>query len=178
MNPKRQAEYSKMLSDFVRGDTVEPQNPNQNIYEKPRLDDFELTSRFETYNKKEKMFNGFFGLVVPLFVFGGMFGGGIYSFLLPLAMFAVFGIIAYIAIHKTLASRRMKQLLNDNIVRGALDEVMQVQSFVHNGHVSWHSVTSTKLLDRWNTITGNDFVQAKYRGVNIAFSDVHLKKVV
>lgn len=93
-----------------------------------------------------------------------------------LAIFAIISAAICVALSLSKASR-LKTLVSANVVRGALSEIMKLESFSPGRHINSDTVKGTELIGHWNECTGSDFVKGKYRGSEISFSDITLTDV-
>ena len=75
------------------------------------------------------------------------------------------------------STKKIKMFVGENITRGVLEEVFEVEDYNSGTHISEDLIKSTGLIGGWNECSGSDFVRGKYRGRNIQFSDVKLEKV-
>lgn len=100
---------------------------------------------------------------------------------LALAQWAVLvlsllALVFFVALHIYHGSR-MKHLVAVNIVRGALDEMFDVEAYSHQHYIGSATIGEAGLVRDWNECSGSDYVKGSYKGVQFAFSDIKLVDV-
>jgi len=68
--------------------------------------------------------------------------------------------------------KKAKQLISDNITRDALEEAFELIEYDSQKHIGGDLYWEAK-PGFWAMSKGNDYIRAKYRGVEFMFSDVH-----
>lgn len=72
--------------------------------------------------------------------------------------------------------RKLKGYLSSHIVYGVLNEVFELKTYQPNAGISGSVIRSAGLIDTWDRVQGSDYVEGKYRNLDVCFSDVHLEK--
>ncbi|MCL2109489.1 MAG: DUF3137 domain-containing protein [Oscillospiraceae bacterium] len=67
-----------------------------------------------------------------------------------------------------------KKIITNNVVHEVLSEVMEVIDYQPQSHIDEETLLSAALLNPWEQCLGSCYTKAKYKGVNIEFSDVGL----
>jgi hypothetical protein len=67
-----------------------------------------------------------------------------------------------------------KKLVSENITIALLRETFTDVEYNYNEHIDKGTIRESQLIPRWKTCTGSDLVEAEYRGIEIAFSDICL----
>jgi hypothetical protein len=71
---------------------------------------------------------------------------------------------------------KLKSMMGDGITLPLLREAFEIRKYEPNGHISENLVRSSYLVIGWHRISGSDFVEGSYKGVNILYSDVQLER--
>ena len=143
------------------------QNDINNSFHFQLLSDEELCAALTELRKKAQ----------PLALFSvlGYIAGIILFIIFPPLGFAGFISGVLLMIMRDGIIKKKKKLISNNIVRGALAEVMELKTYVPELALREEDVNQADLIPTWNRFNGSDYVQATYRGVNISFSDVLLR---
>jgi len=75
------------------------------------------------------------------------------------------------------AKKEMKLFFCDNIVRGVLDETLELTEYSPLLYLEDGKINSSALFKGWNSINGSDLIEGEYKGVKFSFSDIHLEKI-
>ena len=123
-------------------------------------------------SKEEKMFKvGFvasFLLLFTSFIF--LPNGGVLLSLLPL-------VSAFVCAVFSAKRKKEKKEAAKGLIQSVLVESIKITSYSPTAHIPVSAINNTSLMPYWNEIEGGDLVQGIYKGVNMAFSDIHLKEV-
>jgi len=142
------------------------------------LSDAELEIRVRVLSKKLLPLK----ILVPIFLvvaFAGFFFGVIGLGFLQGFLLAVLFLLVSGALFVRMYSLRMevKRLLGHNAVRAALDKAFELSEYSPVRFIEWEQIRAAELIDRnWNSCSGSDFVQGKYRNVSFTLSDIRLMR--
>ncbi|MCL2108249.1 MAG: DUF3137 domain-containing protein [Oscillospiraceae bacterium] len=158
--------FHHVIHDFA-------QTPNDSRYQSPPqsppMSDDELFARLAPLRAKAR----------------GASTGTIIGTVLLVICFLIFPLLAIICaiplvivgIQQAKATREIKVLLSENLVRGALAEMMELKTYLHDLAVKEADIRAADIITTWNRYSGSDYVNGNYRGMNITFSDVKLQHV-
>lgn len=138
---------------------------------KQRLSETELASRLTSLNQKANKEKVICITCFVIMVIAIMFESlllGIPSVIATL----VFGF------KQASTSHEAKVLLANNITRDIMSEVFDESIYAAGYRLPDKTLREAKVIFNWDTATGSDLVQAKYKGHNISFSDVELSEKV
>ncbi|MCL1823445.1 MAG: DUF3137 domain-containing protein [Oscillospiraceae bacterium] len=160
------------LSDLFNGQ-YNKQNQNQDYLavdlRTPVLNDYELFAKINELKQKRNT-SGFAlstGMIITaalLFFF--------FPMLLPFMIISV----VFTMLRNSSKNKEIKELITNNIVRGALSEVMELSYLSYNAHIPAVQIDVSGITAKWDKCSGSDMVQGRYKGVNISFSDILLTK--
>ncbi|NLT15688.1 MAG: DUF3137 domain-containing protein [Clostridiales bacterium] len=90
-----------------------------------------------------------------------------------LALFFAAVVLFFMLVGK---KNKIKAFVSENITRGLLGEVFEVEEYNHGAHISADLIRGAGLTGQWDKCTGSDLVRGKYKGRTILFSDVKLER--
>ena len=61
-----------------------------------------------------------------------------------------------------------------DLIKTVIQKHIDLTEYSPNGHIPEYAIENTRLMPHWDEFSGSDLVQGTYKGVNIAFSDIHL----
>lgn len=105
--------------------------------------------------------------------------------LLGIAMMAIFNSFLYIFcfigfgvllffIRKKNAKKKEAAV---GIIRSVIQEKIDLTEYSPYKHIPESAILKTNLMPSWDVFSGSDLVQGVYKGVTIAFSDIHLENI-
>lgn len=123
---------------------------------------------------------GFVPLVVGFVVLAvlGMRGGSfigmeiVYEVFAPSALVVAVMFVPIIIAYRRVA--KMKGFMGSAVTLPVLNEIFDVEGYRPNGHLPSNWISSAGLVDDWTEISGSDYIEGSYKGVNILYSDLHL----
>jgi hypothetical protein len=151
-----------------------------------RLTDGELTARLREFSTVATKKSAKYSIGMPLF-FVGLGGGVLLSMAglvvigIPLIIAGIIGmIIAYPDMKKR--SKGIAAIQNDvrnAVILPALESVFDEVSYEKSGRIPDKRLNQGNMIPslHWNTIEGSDHVRAKYKGIEVEFSDITLSDV-
>ena len=137
-----------------------------------KINSFKLPQRLYTL--------GIFSVIAAFFVLIGMTDGDLFGFPLLIPFLALVSLIFFImkaagcSLYRERHKRTMVFLLKENIGREVLAQTFELDSYKPKDCIAAEVIKETNLITGWNEWGGSDFVQAKYKGVPIVFSDITL----
>lgn len=97
-------------------------------------------------------------------------------FNLSLVIFAVALILGFAVAQATIRIQKsLKELVGQSVVRGVLEERIQVLEYVPNGHTNDAFLKSCSILPSFNNMRGSDYIHGIYNGVEFTYSDITLR---
>lgn len=135
-----------------------------------RLDDAELSAKLSALSKEMTIFTlSAVGAVALAVLFA------LVNFFPPVIIFAAAAVVMVVLCIGR--SGKIKKLVSLNIVKGALNEIIELEEYTPDGHIKSRAIKDADLIDNWDEISGSDYTRGKYRGAKVVFSDVKLVKV-
>ena len=107
--------------------------------------------------------------LLAIFSVNDMIGIGFASGLGELVLALAIGLYA----HKR--SVKLKVTLGNALTLPVIKEIFEVKDYRPLGHISREIIGSAGLIDRWETISGSDYIEGSYNGVSILYSDLLLQ---
>ncbi|MCL1895545.1 MAG: DUF3137 domain-containing protein [Clostridiales bacterium] len=88
---------------------------------------------------------------------------------------AVSAVLLFVFLKKSAsAGEKAKQLASDNIIRAVLEDRFELSAYDPTGHIAENQVNVSGLVEAWNTISGSNHVEGKYKGAGFSFSEIIL----
>ena len=78
----------------------------------------------------------------------------------------------------TSSSSKLKKMLGQNITKPILEGIFQVIDYLPESGISVDLIRSSNLIHHWDTYSGSDFLQGKYKGIDVLYSDIHLQEKI
>lgn len=78
----------------------------------------------------------------------------------------------------TSSSSELKKMLGQNITKPILEGIFQVIDYSPESGISVDLIRSSNLIHHWDTYSGSDFLQGKYKGIDVLYSDIHLQEKI
>jgi len=100
-----------------------------------------------------------------------------YSLLLYLVNFTGFCAFVISMHFWTSVKKQMKELFSHNIVRGVLEEALELSDYAPEFHIGPDKIEMSALFKKWSKCTGSDLIKGKFKGVEFSFSDIHLEQI-
>lgn len=117
-------------------------------------------------------------LCIPLALIANAMGDGADAFgTLMLCAVAAFAGAFILLLCFFKSKGNMKAFVSENITRGLLSEVFEVEEYRPTGSIHCNDIQGSGLVNDWQECGGSDYVRGRYRGHNIIFSDMHLERV-
>jgi hypothetical protein len=93
--------------------------------------------------------------------------------ILTVVIVFIASVIALALIYASIDAKA-KKLVSENITDGLLKEVFASVRYDYKSHIDRETIRDSELIPRWTSCSGSDLVHAKYRGLDITFSDIEL----
>jgi hypothetical protein len=131
--------------------------------------------------REAKAWKAVHALSIPFFVVGG-FAAVAYCASLEawLAMLLSAGTaFALMFVLFTVANkqvRKSKQLLGECVTRPILEELFEIEDYSPNARIGEGIIRAARLIDDWDRASGSDYIEGKYKGYGILYSDILLER--
>jgi hypothetical protein len=148
---------------------------NLNTPEIALLSDEELVKKLHSLKKWSLITK----LIIPI---GGVGGFGLVAFFAIGEMWVAMLLSIAIAVGIMLgllktADKRvitLKSFMGAAVTLPVIKEIIEVKDYQPLGHIKRESIRSAGLIGKWDRISGSDYIEGSYKGVNIRYSDMYL----
>lgn len=147
------------------------------------MNDIQILSQIKKYQRKIKINNlviiALFILILISFFYGLLnYDTNGYLFIVCILIAVISGVLL------SLLGKQEKKLLNAkkefiglNIVIKILEEKIDIKKYIPTGFISSDIISNSSIMPNYDVISGSDYIQGTYKGVNIEFCDIHLEQI-
>ena len=82
-----------------------------------------------------------------------------------------------IGVYASKRGAKLKELMGNTLTLPMLCEIFEVKEYSPLKYISADLVKAAGLIDDWERISGSDFFEGKYNGINVMYSDLQLERL-